>query len=125
MKITFLEMGLLKIQAETKAESQAICGILEVLWRPSLKMPASVLNNHGCTPIYGHGKNAGELNYCVIPDGSMTGEGDNMKPGIDTNIKAWRKLPDLYDFKPLRPQRPSSPHCRWRDGWSAERTLKL
>jgi hypothetical protein len=87
-------MGLMKIQAETEAESQAICGIIELLWYPPAKMPPAVLNQHGCRKV-----GSKYLNYCVIPDGSMTGSGDDAKDGILTNIKAWRKLPDVYEFK--------------------------
>ena len=79
-------MGLMKIQAETEAESQAICGILDLLWNHPTKFPASVLNAHGCRLLGGSHKN-----YCVIPDGSLD--------GTKTNIKIWRKLPDLYQFK--------------------------
>ena len=94
MKIKYLELGLMEIQAETEAESQAICGIEEMIFK---FLPAAVANNHGCR----RGKK-NHLNYCTIPDGSMTGPEDAPKPGIDTNIKKWAKLHDCHQFKPTK-----------------------
>ena len=89
MKIKKLELGLMEIQAENQNESQAVCGILELLWQAKLKLPGAVLNQHG---------NRGGFNWCVIPDGGLAGKHEH-QPGMNTNIKAWRKLPDFYKFK--------------------------
>jgi hypothetical protein len=101
MKTTKLEMGLMKLQAETPAESQAICGIIEM---NSKLMPAAVVNNHGCRQV---GKKY--LNWCLIPDGHLDGtcrkkhlEGDGcdcLKDGIKAGLKKWGKLPWNYVFK--------------------------
>lgn len=101
MKITYLEMGLMKIQAETESESQAINGIVEMCFK---FMPPAIANYHGCTHIKGRDL---YLNWCVIPDGSMTWEGDNLKPGIDKNIESWRKL--QWDHKFKAAQKPLAP----------------
>ena len=102
MKITYLEMGLMKIQAETDNESQAICGIIEMNGQ---LMPASVCNNHGCRKI---GRKY--LNWCLVPDGHLDGtcrkkhpEGDGcdcLKDGIIAGLKIWGALPWNYIFKP-------------------------
>jgi hypothetical protein len=91
MKIKYLELGLMEIQAETNAESQAICGITEMTFK---FLPAAVANSHGCRKIKGR-----HLNYCTIPDGTMNIQDGDSKPGIDTNIKKWAKLGDLHKFK--------------------------
>lgn len=88
MKITQLPMGLMEIQAETADESQAICGIEEMIFK---FMPAAVANRHGCRK-----RGRGYYNYCTVPDGSMAGPEDAPTPGIDKNIKTWRKLHDMH-----------------------------
>lgn len=104
MKTTRLEMGLMRIQAETSAESQAVCGIIEMISR---WMPSAVLNNHGCRLVKNRYRN-----WCVIPDGQLAGtchkkhkldEGCGcLRDGIVTNIKKWKKLPWNYEFKKSR-----------------------
>ena len=88
MKTTQLEMGLMKLQAETVAESQALNGVLEMIFK---FMPDAICNDHGM--------NGKDLTYCVVPDGTLTGTGENLKPGIDSRLKVWKKLPSLYKFK--------------------------
>ena len=101
MKTKYLEMGLMEIQAETKAESQAICGIIEM---NSRWMPAAVVNHLGCRKV-----GQGHFNYCLVPDGSLNGtcrkkhpQGDGcdcLQDGIKANIKLWKQLPWNYRFK--------------------------
>ena len=96
MKIKCLEMGLMKIQAETRAESQAVCGILEILFEK--KMPDCICNQHGFVKRKGK-----YLNWCLIPDGSLVGRTDEtMKPGIESRLAKWAKLPWDYKFKPAK-----------------------
>lgn len=101
MKTTQMEMGLMKIQAETPAESQAICGIIEM---NSKWMPDAVANNHGCRKV-----GTEYLNWCLIPDGHLDGECHKkhakkegcgcMKDGIESGFKKWANLPFNYEFQ--------------------------
>ena len=96
MKIKYLEMGLVKIQAETVKESMVVCGILEIMFEK--KMPDCLCNQHGFVKRKGK-----YLNWCIIPDGCPVGKTDEtMKPGIEANIPKWEKLPWDYKFKPAK-----------------------
>ena len=88
MTTTPLEMGLVKLQSETIAESNALNGVLDMVFN---LMPDAICNAHGM--------NSRHLTYCVVPDGSMVGEGENLKAGIDARMRAWWKLPSFYKFK--------------------------
>ena len=109
MKITYLEMGLMKIQAETSSESRVISGIIEMNFK---LMPDAVANCHGCV-VTRVGKRIKKImNWCLIPDGHLDGEChkthkarrgcDCVKPGIDAGMKKWAKLPWDYQFKPAK-----------------------
>ena len=98
-----MEMGLLKLQAETAAESQAICGIIEMTCR---LLPDAPANNHGTAKVGRQYRN-----WCLIPDGHLDGvcrkkhtfgHGCNcLQDGIVAGIRRWSSLPWNYVFKAL------------------------